>query len=166
MPQIGGFMVSSERAMPWWRNALRWGMIALGLVIAAHLVHGISYTGPDSLGPHGLITLALVVFVLTVLNIVFKPLLVLFTCPFVLLTLGLGLLVINALLFWFTSWVVPGFHVLDFWAAFWGALIVSLMSMLANRWLGQRRFVARTRGLGGRVKNSPASRREDDVIDV
>jgi len=159
-------MVSSERAMPWWRNVFRWSMIALGVVIAAHTSPGISYTGVDSLGPHGLGTLALVVLTLTVLNIVLKPLLILFTLPLVLLSLGIALLFINAGLFMVAAWLVPGFHVVDFWAAFWGALVVSLMSFLANRWLGQRRFVARTRGLGGRVKRSPASRREDDVIDV
>jgi len=166
MSQIGGFMVSSERAMPWWRHGLRWGMIALGVIIAAHTSPGITYTGPEALGPHGLGTLALVVLVLSFFNIVLRPLLLLFTLPFVLLSFGLGVLVINAGLFWLAGQLVPGFHVLGFGAAFWGALVVSLMSILANLWLGQRRFVARTRGLGGRVKRSPAARREDDVIDV
>lgn len=159
-------MVSSERAMPWWRHALRWGMIALGVVIAAHTSPGINYTGPDALGPHGLGTLALVVVALVFFNAMLKPLLVIFTLPFVLLSMGLGLLVINAGLFWLAGSLVPGFHVASFGSAFWGALVVSLMSFLANRWLGQRRFVASTRGLGGRVKRSPAARREDDVIDV
>jgi len=167
MPQINGFMTSSERAVPWWRHALRWGMIALGVVIAAHTSKGIHYNGTDSLGPHGLGTLAIVVLVLSFFNIVIKPLLILFALPFVLLTLGFGLLVINALLFWWAgNGLIPGFHVDGFWPAFWGALVVSIMSVLANRWLGRRRFIASTRGLGGRAPGSPAARRDDDVIDV
>ncbi len=152
--------------MPWWRRVLRLSMIALGVVIAAHTSPGISYTGPDALGPHGLGTLALVVLALVFFNAIVRPLLILFTLPLVLFSFGLAVLFINAGLFWAAGRLVPGFHVVDFGSAFWGALIVSIMSILANRWLGQRRFVASTRGLGGRVKRSPAARREDDVIDV
>jgi putative membrane protein len=166
MSDLGAFTVSSERAMPLWRHALRWLMIALGVVIAAHTSKGISYSGPGSIGPDGLGTLALVVVVLTVLNIVARPILVLFALPFVILTLGVGLLVINAFLFWLATKLVPGFHVADFWSAFWGALVVSVMSLIANRWLGRRRFIGSTRGLGARAPHSPTARRDDDVIDV
>ncbi len=158
-------MVSHERATPW-RAVIRWLVIALGVVLAAHTSPGISYNGPDCLGPHGLGTLALVVLVLSFFNVALKPLLVLFALPFVLLTLGIGLLFINALLFLLAAKLVPGFYVDGFWSAFWGALVVSVVSFLANRWLGRRRFVAVTRGLGGRPGKSPASRRDDDVIDV
>jgi putative membrane protein len=166
MQHFGGFMTSSERAMPWWRPVLRYLVIALSVVIAADTSRGITYNGPGSWGAHGLGTLALVVVVLSVFNIALKPILVLFALPFVLLTLGLGLLVINALLFLLAGQIVPGFHVAGFGSAFWGALVVSVMSFLANLWLGRRRFVAATRGLGGRTPHSPAARRDDDVIDV
>jgi hypothetical protein len=56
--------------------------------------------------------------------------------------------------------------VAGFWAAFWGALVVSVMSFIANLWMGRRRFVATTRGLGGRPPHSPSARRDNDVIDV
>lgn len=167
MQHFGGFMTSSERAMPWWRPVLRWFVIALSVVIATHTSRGsISYTAKGCLGPDGLGTLALVVLALSFFNIVLKPILVIFTLPFVLLTLGLGLIVINALLFLLAAQVVPGFQVDGFWPAVWGALVVSVMSFIANRWLGRRRFIAATRGLGGRGPRSPAARRDDDVIDV
>ncbi len=165
MAQLGGFMVSRERDTAW-RILARWFIIALGVVLAANLSEGISYTGKDSLGPHGLGTLALVVLVLSLLNIVLKPLLILFALPFVLLSLGVGLLFINAVLFLLAGQLVPGFHVENFWSAFWGALIVSIVSFLANRWLGRRRFVSVTRGLGQPKAKSPSARRDDDVIDV
>jgi putative membrane protein len=166
MQPFSGFMTSSERAMPWWRPVLRWLVIALSVVIAAHTSRGISYNGPGSLGPHGLGTLALIVLTLSVFNIVLRPVLFFFTLPFVLVTLGLGLLVINAVLFLLAGQIVPGFHVAGFWAAFWGALVVSVMSFIANLWMGRRRFVATTRGLGGRPPHSPSARRDNDVIDV
>jgi len=165
MSQLGGFMVSHERATPW-RAVARWIFIALGVVVAAHTSPGISYQAKGCLGPHGLGTLALVVLLLSFFNMVIKPLLILFALPFVLLTLGVGLLFINALLFYWAGQLVPGFTVDGFWSAFWGALVVSVVSFLANRWLGRRRFAAVTRGLGGRPPQSPATRRDNDVIDV
>jgi putative membrane protein len=160
-------MTSSERAMPWWRPVLRWLVIALSVVIATHTSRGnITYMAKGYWGPDGLGTLALVVLVLSFFNTAIKPILILFTLPFVVLTLGLGLLVINALLFLLAGQVVPGFQVAGFWPACWGAFVVSVMSLIANRWLGRRRFIAATRGLGGRVPHSPSSRRDDDVIDV
>ncbi len=165
MAQLGGFTVNHERETLW-RVFARWLVIAFGVVLAAHTSPGISYTGKDSLGSHGLVTLALVVIVLSFFNIVLKPLLIFFTLPFVVFSLGLGLLFINAVLFLLAGKLVPGFHVDGFWSAFWGALVVSVVSFLANRWLGRRRFVPSTRGLGGQRPQSPAARRDDDVIDV
>jgi len=158
-------MVGHERATPW-RGVARCFFIALGVVVAAHTAPGISYQAKGCLGPHGLGTLALVVLVLSFFNIVIKPLLVLFALPFVLLTLGVGMLFINALLFYWAGKIVPGFTVDGFWSAFWGALVVSVVSFLANRWLGRRRFLSSTQGLGGRTRQSPATRRDNDVIDV
>jgi len=158
-------MVSHERDSPW-RAVARCVVIALGVVLAAHTSPGISYTAKDCIGPHGLGTLALVVLVLSLFNIVVKPLLILFALPFVLLTLGVGMLFINALLFLWAGQLVPGFQVESFWSAFWGALVVSVVSMVANLWLGRRRFITSTRVLGGRRAQSPSARRDDDVIDV
>jgi len=66
-------------------------------------------------------------------NALFRPLLQLLTCPFIILTLGLFTLLINTALFWATGmvggWFNIGFTVDGFWPAFWGSLIVSLVSI-------------------------------------
>jgi putative membrane protein len=141
-------------------------VIALGVAIAAHTSHGISYHGPGSFGPHGWGTLALVVVVLTVFNMVLKPLLVVFTLPFVILTFGLGLWVINALLFLLAGAVVPGFEVASFGSALWGSLVVSVVSLVVYLMLGPRRRSLRTRVLGGVSGSPPSARRDRDVIDL
>src|SRR6185369_17132313 len=89
---------------------VRWAVLALGVTLATRLVNGITC---DDGG-----TLVVVVLLLSLFNAVLKPLLLLFTLPFILLTLGLGVLVINALLFlWVGSGMVKGFHVAGFWPA-------------------------------------------------
>jgi putative membrane protein len=66
-----------------------------------------------------------------------RPLLKLLSCPLVILTLGLFILVINGFTLWLASyiavnWLQVGFYVHGFWAAFWGALVVSIVSMVLN----------------------------------
>ncbi len=127
---------------------VRWLALALGVVLSAKVVPGIGY---DS----GL-TLFVVVVLLSLFNAILKPLLLLFTLPFILLTLGIGIWLINALLFLFVGKLVDGFYVSGFGAALLGALIVSVTNILM------------TRLLGGPVK--PAGmrrpRKRDEVIDV
>jgi putative membrane protein len=166
MSKIYGVRITQERTPSPWRHVARWLFIALGVVVAAHTSRGISYAGPGSLGPHGLGTLALVVLILSFFNLALKPVLVLFTLPFVVLSLGLGLWVINACLFMLAAWIAPGFIVADFGSALWGAAWVSLFSFLANRWLFSNFRISGTRVLGGHGGPRPAARRDDDVIDV
>jgi putative membrane protein len=89
-----------------------------GLWLAAHVVHGIGY---DSLG-----SLLAAAFLLGLINAILRPVLVILTLPITILTLGLFLLVINAATLWLTARFLQGFHVHGFWAAFWGALLVSV----------------------------------------
>lgn len=70
--------------------------------------------------------------VLGLINALIRPLIILFTLPINLLTLGLFTFLINALLFWFASTVVKGFTVAGFWPAFWGALIMSIVGWAVN----------------------------------
>jgi len=70
--------------------------------------------------------------VLGLLNVLLRPLLLILTLPINILTLGILTLFINALVFWLTSQLVHGFFVPDYWAAFWGALVYSLLAMLIN----------------------------------
>jgi putative membrane protein len=77
---------------------------------------------------------AVMAIILGLVNVIVRPLLKLLSCPLVILTLGLFLLVINGITLWLASyiavnWFHVGFYVRDFWAAFWGALVVSIVSM-------------------------------------
>ncbi len=108
---------------------------ALALAAAAHLVPGVSRgSWPD---------LLLVAFVFGLVNALVGPLLKLLTCPLILLTLGLFLLVINAFLLLITSWAGNlfglGFYVSGFPAAFWGGLVVSIVSCVLTIGLGDLR---------------------------
>jgi putative membrane protein len=73
--------------------------------------------------------------VLGVVNAVLRPILMLLTCPLVIVTLGLFTLVINALCFWFVLKILPGWHIPGFWSAFMGALVVTVVS-----WIGSLLF--------------------------
>lgn len=104
---------------------LRWLVLALGVLLAERLLPGIRC---DS----GL-TLVVVVLLLSLLNVVLKPLLLLFTLPFIILSMGLGIWLINAVLFYLVGRLVDGFHVAGFGSALLGALIVSVTNLVINR---------------------------------
>lgn len=74
----------------------------------------------------------IVAIILGLLNTVVRPVLILLTLPVTLLTLGLFIFVINALLFWFVSSFVAGFHVDGFWPAMWGSIVYSLITFIVN----------------------------------
>src|ERR1017187_1443482 len=95
---------------------VRWLVLALGVVIATHLVPGIHCSGVGAL-----IT---VVVLLSFFNAILRPVLVLFTLPFIIVTMGLGIIVINAILFLFVARLVDGFAVAGFWPAVGGSLVV------------------------------------------
>lgn len=128
---------------------LRWLVLALGVVIATKLIEGIHYT--DGL------TLFVVVVLLSFLNAILKPILVLFTLPFIIVTMGLGLIVINALLFLLVDLLVVGFEVTSFWSALGGSLVVSITNWFASSLFKNTRKDTRP-------PRPPAKR--DDVIDI
>ncbi|HEX3204429.1 MAG TPA: phage holin family protein, partial [Nitrospiraceae bacterium] len=66
------------------------------------------------------------------LNAIVRPVLYLLSLPFIILTLGLFIVIINAFLLQFVDWLVDGFEVLGFWAGFWGALVISIVSGILN----------------------------------
>jgi putative membrane protein len=68
--------------------------------------------------------------ILGLVNAVIRPILVLLTLPITLVTLGLFILVINALMFWFVASFVEGFRVAGFWSAFWGAIVYGVLSTI------------------------------------
>lgn len=110
---------------------------AAALAVATFLLSGITITAPTT--GRKVFALLVVALIFGVLNAVVKPIFTLVTVPLVLLTLGLFLLVINALMLLLTSWVSErvdlGWHVDGFWVAVFGALIVSLVSFLLNAFL-------------------------------
>lgn len=110
---------------------LRWASIALALFAAAYFLPGIRVSG------NGWIAYAAMALILSVVNMVVRPILRFFAFPLTVITLGLFLLVINAVTFWLASWLAVnyfkvGFYVADFMSAFWGALIVSVVSSVLS----------------------------------
>ena len=67
-----------------------------------------------------------------------RPVIVILTLPITLLTLGLFLLVINALMIMLVAWLLPGFMVASFWSAVGAAIVVSLTSWVMSGWIGPR----------------------------
>lgn len=83
------------------------------------------------------------VLVLTFLNLLVRPLLFVLTLPLIVLSLGLFLIVVNALLLELTSYLVTGFSVAGFWPAVGGAVVISLVTMILNAWTSDGRQAER-----------------------
>jgi putative membrane protein len=79
-----------------------------------------------------------VVLVLTILNLLVRPILLMLTLPLIILSLGLFLIVVNALLLELTAYLVTGFSVAGFWPAVGGAVVISLVTMILNIWTSDR----------------------------
>ncbi|WP_245844286.1 phage holin family protein [Nibricoccus aquaticus] len=109
---------------------VRWCVLAVGVTMATKLVNGIHCDSRE--------TLIVVVLLLSFFNAILKPVLMLFAMPFIVMTLGLGIVVINALLFSLVGNLVNGFYVDGFWSAIGGAIIVSLTNLVANALLGNQ----------------------------
>jgi putative membrane protein len=103
---------------------LRWLLLAGALLLVAHLYPGVSVASFGSA--------LIAALVLGLLNTLVRPVLVLLTFPVTLITLGLFLFVINALMFWSASYVLEGFHVNGFVAALIGSLLYSLCAMVID----------------------------------
>lgn len=103
---------------------IRWALTMLSVWVAAYFLDGIVYTGWHAL--------AVAALVLGILNAIIKPVLMLLSLPLLLVTLGLFLLVINALILKLTGILVPGFDVTGFWTAIGGALIISVVNVFTG----------------------------------
>ena len=79
------------------------------------------------------------VLVLTILNLILRPILFVLTLPLIVLSLGLFLVVLNALLLELTAYLVKGFMVSGFWPAVGGALVISIVTTVFNSWTVDRR---------------------------
>jgi putative membrane protein len=116
------------------RLILIWCCNALALLAVAYLLPGVRVDGIESA--------LLAALVLGLINTLVRPLLILLTLPVTVLSLGLFILVINGLLFWFAGSVLRGFHVSGFWVGMMGALLYSILSSVFS-WLIPQRTIRR-----------------------
>jgi putative membrane protein len=118
------------------RFLIRFLTNAAALWVATRLVPGVTFSG-------GWVPFLAVALVLALINATLRPLVKVLTCPLILLTLGAFALVVNGLMLWLTSSVSQslglGFHVSGFWAAFFGGLVISIVSTLVSMALGPPR---------------------------
>jgi putative membrane protein len=123
------------------RFLLRVLVSAAALGVATWAVSGITLPAASGWSKAG--TLLVVALIFGIINATLKPLIKVVGCAFYILTLGLVALVVNGLLLWLTSWVAGKlslpFHITGFWAAFWGAIIVGLVSWVLNLFIRDKR---------------------------
>ena len=100
---------------------LKWLALALSIMFVGWIVPGITISS--------FATALIASIVIALVNLFIKPILVFLTLPINILTLGLFILVINALLFMFVAYIIPGVEVDGFWSAFLGALLLSIISI-------------------------------------
>lgn len=132
---------------------VRWFITTLAVFLAAQIVHGIDYGGNFG-------TLLAASLLLGILNALVRPVLMLFSLPLIIVTMGFFILLINALLLKFTGLLIPGFEVHGFWAAFFGAIIISIVSWALNGFI-------RKDGRTTMVSREPSMKRVSGrVIDV
>ncbi|MBC2600389.1 phage holin family protein [Puniceicoccus vermicola] len=152
---------------------LRLIAVALGLGVAQWTSDSVSFASGYSF--------AFSVLILGAVLTLLKPVLVLLMLPFVILTLGVGLWFVNALLVMLTSSLIPGFYLADWGSAFWSAIWVSLftlgaMAMSGKKDQGFRRVVVHQSGFrrngsapGASPEQNPKKapkKEDDDVIDI
>jgi len=103
---------------------VKWIINAIAILIVAHIVKGIEVTST---------AIVLVAsFVLGIINAFLRPLLILITLPINILTLGLFTFFINGFMFYLVSKIVKGFIITGFWPAFFGYILVSIISFLLS----------------------------------
>jgi putative membrane protein len=103
-------------------------IIMLGMLLASSLVPGVDI--------EGLGNFILSAIMLGLVNVFVRPIAFLLTLPLTIVTLGLFLLVLNAAMFGLAAALLSGFHVSGFWAAMFGALVVSITSTIASWYIG------------------------------
>lgn len=103
---------------------IRWAITAFAVMVTAWIFTGISYDSTASLLGASLL--------LGIINAFVRPVLLILSIPFIVVTMGLFIFVVNALLLLFVSAMIPSFHVAGFWDALFGSIIISLVSWLLS----------------------------------
>ncbi|MFD0785623.1 phage holin family protein [Micromonospora azadirachtae] len=113
---------------------IRWAITAVALWITTLIVPGVDVGGRS--GANTVLTLVVVALIFGLVNAVLKPVIKVVGCIFYLLTLGLFALVVNALLFLLTDRIAHAldlpFQIDGFWAAFWGAIVMAVVTWLIS----------------------------------
>jgi len=112
----------------------RWAITTVAVMVASSIIHGIRYDSAASLIGAALL--------LGIFNAFLRPILLILSAPLILLTLGLFILVVNGLMLLLVPSIVIGFHVDTFASAFWGAIVISIVSWILSAFF---------RGSDGRV---------------
>jgi len=112
----------------------RWAITTIAVMVASSIIHGIRYDSVASLIGAALL--------LGIFNAFLRPILLILSAPLILLTLGLFILVVNGLMLLIVPSIVIGFHVDTFASAFWGAIVISIVSWILSAFF---------RGSDGRV---------------
>jgi putative membrane protein len=112
----------------------RWAITTVAVMVASSIIHGIRYDSVASLIGAALL--------LGILNAFLRPILLILSAPLILLTLGLFILIVNGLMLLFVPSIVIGFHVDTVGSAFWGAIVISIVSWILSAFF---------RGSDGRV---------------
>ena len=112
----------------------RWAITTIAVMVSSSVIHGIRYDTVAALFGAALL--------LGILNAFVRPVLLVLSVPVILLTLGFFILVLNGLLLLLVPMIVAGFHVDSFWSAFWGAIVITVVSWILSAFF---------RGSDGRV---------------
>lgn len=133
--------ISKRINLGFWKGC---GIITVALLIAKLTVPSIVFTNPFSF-----VGLVLAIWFL---NLLLRPLLIVFTLPFILLTLGAGVILVNALVIW-ASTLVPGIALKSFWTALWAGFLIEAISWIFAFFESERFF-------------KRISKKHNDTIDV
>jgi putative membrane protein len=119
----------------WLRLMIRWLITSIAVAAALLLVPGIHLFGANAL-----LAIVITAAILGLVNAVIRPILAFLSCGCIVATLGLFVLVINAFTLWLaawmsTNWFRTGFTIDGFWPAFWGAIVISVVSFLLSIFL-------------------------------
>jgi putative membrane protein len=136
----------------------RWAINTLAVLVATHVVSGIEYDTVTSL--------FVASFLFGILTTFVRPLLFLLTLPLVVLSLGFFVLVINAGLLYLVGSLMKDFRVAGFWPAFWGAIVIGLVSIILNALTGSSESRLRVRRSPPGNKPTPKGGGSGPVIDV
>lgn len=103
---------------------IRWLLSSISLILVAYFIPGITF---DSF-----LSVLMAALILGIINAFIRPIIIILTIPINILTLGFFTFIINALMLWLVSIMLSGFNIINFYQAFWGALIYWILNLIIN----------------------------------